>query len=222
MVRPMSNRGSFWQRTFSFVFSEAALQAFWTYGAPPLFAALTAVVGLIEHEPLMYAITAAAVVFAAMSGGLLWFSLWRYQRTPEHKLVYARMKVNRGNGEAKKLASMGFILKNNALFPIEISITKLDTVLAARVSETKTLLLQQIYSVDAGNEFSYNDTVIDITGVTDTIMKGSMEFEVQYGRSGGRRYTLGQALIVFVPVDAAKPFVSGIRAADNQMTQPGG
>lgn len=207
----MEPNQSFLGRASKTIATEAMWQAFATYGLPPVLAVATAILGYMEHKPVADALVSGAVMFAAMSGGLLWFSQWRYQQTAESKLVFTNATVNRGRDVEPRPASIGFALKNNAIFPIEVYVEELRTSLGGRINPARIWGASRLFTVDAGGTQTFGDASINVDGLSGT-PSGTLEFKISYGRAGNRRYQLEKKINVFVPIDPTQPMSWGITA----------
>jgi hypothetical protein len=128
----MADKGSLLKRGALAVFSEAGWQAFWTYVFPPLSGFAAAWLGITEHQPLMWVLTAGATSFAMISLGLLAFGQWRFKRTAEHKIQFSGIKVDRGNLKEKAIIVLGFRMKSTADFPIEVTLKRISSSIATR------------------------------------------------------------------------------------------
>ena len=78
-------------------------------------------IGVDDAHALMWAVTATTVTLASTIMGILVYRLLRFQRDPEHKLQFIRPLVVRDGN----LVAIGFEVKNDAVFPIEIEISEL-------------------------------------------------------------------------------------------------
>jgi hypothetical protein len=150
-----------------------------------------------------------------MAGGLLWFSAWRYQQIPEHKLNYIGLLVTREEDAAQPdSARIGFRLKNNSIYPVQIYIDELKTCVANRVNSER-YFEQRLFVLDAGADFSFNDAVIKIDGIKDEIMNGTVDFKINYGRVGRRKFVLEKSLNVSIPKNRLLPFTQYERPNDD-------
>jgi hypothetical protein len=70
--------------------------------------------------------------------------------------------------------------------------------------------------VGARNDFWFTDTAIDLGGITEDLMTGALEFEIEYGRSGGRKYGASNNQTIFVPLDPSKPFSTSAKLRPNE------
>jgi hypothetical protein len=215
----MAAKQSMARRLFAYLASEAAWQAFWTYGPPPILLGLTAVFGVTEHQPLMWVLMATTTVFAMTSLGLLAFNQWRINRSPQHKVAYQRTVVSRDEKDGHDSAIIGLIFRSFAAFPLEGTLTKFSCSLEDRVQKVPISLPRTI-PVDTGNEFFFTSEKINLDGITSELMNGILDYEIEYGRPGGRRFTLSNRMVLRVPLDKTKPFVASQRLGDRD--QPGG
>ena len=175
----------------------------WLLAAVP-----TAVVGgagmisVVDAHALMWAVTATTVTLASTIMGILVYRLLRFQRDPEHKLQFIRPLVAReGN-----IVAIGFEVKNDAVFPIDIEISEFYTSCAQRVGQAESRWLNRKVLVVPGEfRFVYGDN-IDISGVTDPRMKGQLRFLLSYGRPKRRRCKMSKDLDLSLPLDSMLQF----------------
>lgn len=207
------------RRILKAILSETAWQAFWTYGASPGIAVLTLVLGYVERLPLAYIVTLASLAFGGLSGGLLWFSQWQLQQTPENKLAFERALVTRGELAGRPSATIGLRLKNTATFSIEAYVETLNTSLAGRINPARVFGTRQ-FVLEPGTETTFNDGAIQIDGVSDELMIGRLDFKLSYGRVRARRFNLEKSISLRVPLDPSGKFAWELRVeAGNQAGQ---
>jgi hypothetical protein len=114
----------------------------------------------------------------------------------------------------RDIVRLGFSLKSSADFPIEVTLTKIETSIASRIRSIPIVLPRQLV-MGATGDCWFTDTGIYIDGVTDETMEGSVECEVEYGRPGGRKYTLSVSQAVLIPLDPTKPFSASAKLRQN-------
>lgn len=164
------------------------------------------IAAFFDHLPLTYVIVAASLVFAATTGGLLWHHNRTFQRNPEYKLKFIRPHVGREISGGKSLIGISSELRNDAFFPIQVSIERFRTSCSGRIPLISGQLDKKEVVVQPGEIRWLHDAVIDITGINDPHMIGSLELSIVYGRSGRLRYKISQDLDIFIPLDPTKEF----------------
>ena len=159
-------------------------------------------IGVDDANALMWAVTATTVTLASTIMGILVYRLLRFQRDPEHKLQFIRPLVVRDGS----IVAIGFEVKNDAVFPIEIEISELYTSCAQMVGQAENRWLNRKVLVVPGEfRFSYGDK-IDISGVTDPRMKGQLRFLLSYGHPKRQRCKMSKDLDLILPQDPMLPF----------------
>ena len=159
-------------------------------------------IGVDDAHTLMWAVTATTVTLASTIMGILVYRLLRFRRDPEHKLQFIRPLVFRDGNTV----DIGFEVKNDAVFPVEIEISELYTSCAQRVGQAESRWLNRKVLVVPGQfRFTYGEE-IDISGVTDPRMKGQLRFLLSYGRPKRRRCKMSKDLDLILPQDPMLPF----------------
>ena len=159
-------------------------------------------IGVDDAHALMWAVTATTVTLASTIMGILVYRLLRFQRDPEHKLQFIRPLVVRDGN----IVAIGFEVKNDAVFPIEIEIRELYTSCAQRVGQAEGRWLNRKVLVVPGQfRFTYGEK-IDISGITDPRMKGQLRFLLSYGHPKRRRCKMSKDLDLILPQDTMLPF----------------
>ena len=155
-------------------------------------------IGVDDAHALMWAVTATTVTLASTIMGILVYRLLRFQRDPEHKLQFIRPLVARDGN----IVAIGFEVKNDAVFPIEIEISELYTSCAQRVGQAESIWLNRKVLVVPGQfRFTYGEK-IDISGITDPRMKGQLRFLLSYGHPKRRRCKMSKDLDLILPQDS--------------------
>ena len=185
----------------------------WNFLQTTLPFSATGVVAVIatffDHLPLTYVLVAASLVFAATTGGLLWHHNRTFQRNPEYKLKFIVPRVARDVSGGKSLIGISSELRNDAFFPIQVSIETFRTSCSGRIPLRSGQLDKKKVEMQPGETRWFHDAVIDITGIDNPHMIGSMELSIVYGRSGRLHYKISQNLDIFIPLDPTLQFTWG-------------
>ena len=94
----------------------------------PVITAGGAVIGWAGNESWFHLYVGTAVLFAAVSGGMLWFSGWRQMNRVEDKIRHAGMQIN-AKQVKDRIATIqfGFKLQNAASFSLDFKVQNLST-----------------------------------------------------------------------------------------------
>ena len=150
-------------------------------------------IALIEKLPLAYIYLGALAAFAFVTSGLLRFSEWQSQRSPENKITFLKAEVSfvpdRKDPKIMRAIKLGFIVVSKALFPIEIEVVELRTQFMDRVSNVP-MPKNVIRTVSMGGIYFVHDRSIDLTGINlnNLVAHGSIEFSLRYGVPKKRNY----------------------------------
>ena len=175
----------------------------WLSASYPFLASVGAVVaGYFQDIPIMWIIVGAVLTFAGTTFGIYSLYLYNFQRDPEHKLKFLNPIVTRDGS----LVSIGFVLRNDALFPIEFEVCEIRTSCAQRIPQEMGQWVKRKILVDPGETRFFWDNGIDIANVTDTLMLGQMRVFLCYGRQGKMRHQISRDLNLYIPLDPGLPF----------------
>ena len=158
--------------------------------------------GFYEGLPLMWVVTGGALTFASIATGLVGYRNYIFQRDPEHKLKFLAPLVSRENEHV----NLGFDVRNDAVFPIEICMSELRTSCSQRISSQKSPWVNVKFQVAPGETRFYHDTRIDISGIHSPVMNGRIEFSLLYGHPGQLRSKMRKDITLFIPIDRTLPF----------------
>ena len=162
---------------------------------PVLTPLIIGILGYSNGLPTMYIFLGVLAAFAFTTNGLLRFNEWRFQRSPRDKIDFVQPSVSNvvrkeDLGRFRGIR-IGFGLKSSALFPMEIEVTNIRTRVMDRVPPSPEKPLN-IVKVGMMGVASVRHSLIDLSGIDlkNQAKQGSMEFNIRYGRPGGRDYEL--------------------------------
>lgn len=165
---------------------------------------VTAITGFLGSVPTAYVLTAAALVFAGLSHGLLQFNNLLFQTTAKAKLRFGRViigQVMSENSAGKRIQAMkiGVEFSSIAIFPIEVSMEQITTFIGGRVNQTKTYS-STVILVDAVGGGWYYDDQVDIAGLDlSQVVECDFSYLFRYGKAGReRKYNLKGKYKVFI------------------------
>lgn len=190
----------FWKKLGKEAIREIGAEAIRVWLWPPLAAGATAFIGYWQGIPLFYIVVGVAVVFAAFASGLLRFDEWRFRQRVQDKLNFEAGRVGHKSNEsgATSAICLGFQLHNAATFPIEFDVQSLHTKLGANFPPNKPYVKTN-FSIPPHGSGWFDDHMIEIRdSPKDNVVEGSIEFVINYGRTGRLKYTLAKHLQVFV------------------------
>jgi hypothetical protein len=169
-----------------------------TYVIPIALPIVTVLAGYLHGLPWMYLLTAAGIMFATISTGLVRFDEWIDRRRVSDKLRFASVRIGkdiRGEG-----FFLGVVFHNAADVTMEFEIEEMRTRLGNRVPEKISYDQPKIVIPPRGNGW-LDDHVIDIgEPLKPGTLEGFIECKVKYGRTGDLRYDLNikkQVLLSF-------------------------
>lgn len=173
--------------------------------SPWISAAVVFMAGLMQL-PIAYALTAAGVMFAAVSFGAFYFYNLFFQRSAEAKLIPLAPQVMVGAPEHEgtrtiKTIQIGMLLQNSATFPIEYKVTALSFLVGDRVNPNSNIgpLHAVVYPNTIG---AFMPDGIDIHDFTlPTQFECRLHATIEYGRPGGRTFELKKGFRVKVTVN---------------------
>lgn len=175
-----------------------------TYVYPILAPGVTAVLGLLGDIPLMWIFVAAMASFAFVAAGLLRLDEWQTRVNPLGKLVfdYPFLELNAvRNGktnEAGELIEVPFLvggvpafhLTNNAPYPIDFYITRINSSLQGRIC-THPSYTNRGFTVNAGQSAFFRDNFIQVDAeITNQPVVAITEVEIDYWRKPTNRRKL--------------------------------
>ena len=102
--------------------------------------------------------------------------------------------------------SIGFGLRNDAVFPIEFEVSEIQTSCAQRIPQGTVQWLKKKILVAPGETKFFQDNGIDITNVTDALMLGQIRVLLGYGRPRKMRHQISRDLNLYIPLDPGLPF----------------
>jgi hypothetical protein len=162
--------------------------------SPWISAAVVFVTGIMQI-PVAYAITAAGVMFAAVSFGAYYFYNLFFQRSPEAKLIPISPQVNvmapERDGERRiETLSIGMNLQNSATFPIEYRVVDLDFYVDDRVNPNSNLanLHATVYPNTIGAFWPDGVDIHDFGLPREFNCK--LHATIEYGRPNGRKFEM--------------------------------
>ena len=158
--------------------------------------------GIYDQLPLMWVVVGAALVFASTGVGVVGYRIYIFQRNPEHKLIFVKPCVSRGEYSL----SIGFEIKNDALFPIEVRIRELRTSCSERIPNISDPLDDAQFVLAPGKMKFAHDALIDIEKVVDIVMIGRMEVRLVYGHPNSLRFEISKDYKMFIPLDPSMSF----------------
>ena len=162
----------------------------------------TAMLGLYDGLPLMWVVVGAALTFAGIANGMVGYRNYIFQRDPEHKLKFLAPLVSRDND----FVNLGFDVRNDAVFPIEICMSELTTSCSQRISPQKSPWVNVKLQVAPGETRFYHDAGIDISDIRSPVMNGRIELSLLYGHPGRLSCKIRKDLNLFIPMDRTLPF----------------
>ncbi len=133
----------------------------------------TAMIGLHDQLPLMWVVVGAALVFASTTGGMVGYLAYMFQRDPGHKLKFITPCVMRGMGNVR----VGFEVRNDAVFPIEVNIGHMGTSCSDRINQLSSETGPK-FQIAPGETKYYHHPPIDISDIKDKVMLGRMELSL--------------------------------------------
>lgn len=132
------------------------------------------------------AIGAAGAVIAAVFAAMNWFGPWLHRRDIADKLVFENIRVSLRVTPTDGILEgmgLGFDLRSHAEFPLEFTVTEMNTQIEDRVplmSHTRT----QWFDVPIRGFGFYNDHEISVDAPRDTTLGGKITATVIYRRPG--------------------------------------
>lgn len=159
-------------------------------------------IGVQDQLPLMWILVGAAVTFASTAVGLAGYRNYIFQKNPEHKLAFARPLVSRGGN----LINIGFEIRNDAVFPIEVRIEALSTSCSHRITELNGIIKGAQFVLSPGETKFCHAAGINIEGIAEPLLLGRIEVSLAYGHPKSLRCSMSKNLNLFIPHDAGMPF----------------
>ena len=187
----------------------------WLQVAFPLLAAGgTALIGgIYDQLPLMWVVVGSALVFASTGVGVVAYRMYIFQRNPEHKLIFVEPLVSRDEYSL----NIGFLIRNDAVFPIEVRISELRTSCSGKIPNISELLDDAKFVLAPGEMKFAHDAPIDIA---DIAMIGRMEVLLAYGHPNSLRFEISKDYNIFIPLDRSMPFQWNDRLIDKPAQVP--
>ena len=169
-----------------------AEEAVRTYGLSFVSAVAVLIIGIIESIDWFKLSIGIAVMFAAVSHGLLRIDEWRYRNQAKYKLVFHSMKIHKilSNKGAVAAIRLGYTLENKAMFPIQFEVVELETSIND-LTPSKTEYENNKISIYANGSGWFEDHDINIpTQITNITVEGHLKSKLKYGRPGNLKYSL--------------------------------
>ncbi len=173
--------------------------------APVVCSGVTVMAGYMQGIPWMFIWVGAILAGAGAVHFLFIASNHKFQRNPEHKLRFVGPLVGR-EGVDGSLLHIGFELHNSAVFPIEVEVGEMATSCENRIPAADVKWRKQTIKIEPGEIRFFRDGVIDVASVTEELMVGQMQFSLNYGHPGKRRYDMDRDLNLYIPLDRRHPF----------------
>lgn len=181
------------KKPLAWIAEYLAVEAWRSYVGPTVVPIVTGLLGWVQGLPLMYIWLGALLAWAATMHGLVKFSDWQFQRTAEHKFVFASplvaTNIDPDTGDVEGV-NLGATFKNKALFPISLEVVSINTEVDGRVNPDPQLE-KRTYVVDAESKFFLYDDAIPMPDLEEEgFFRGSVELTVRYGKGSKRQYSL--------------------------------
>jgi hypothetical protein len=194
----MAESRSFFHRGIHWTLREARSQALSTGATavmPVIASILTGFSGFLTAIPLPYLCVSIAVVFAAVSIGMLRFHELLAQRSVTSKLIPVQpnlglRRAEKDGGQTITGAQIGIIFQNSANFPIEYHIEKIFSSFEGRIRQGAATYDSRGAIVYPNNTATFWDSIIEITANPNIISEGSVQAVVIYGKPGRLDYKM--------------------------------
>lgn len=180
-----------------------AEEAFRTYGLTIISTVGVLIIGIIESIEWFKLFVGIAVMFAAVSHGLLRIDEWRYRNQAKHKLVFHSMKIQKilSNNGAVEAIRLGYRLENKAMFPIQFEVVELKTSVN-NLTPSKTEYENNKISISANGSGWFEDHDIKIPNqITSKTVEGYLRTQLKYGRSGNLKHELNMEKRLYISFD---------------------
>jgi hypothetical protein len=165
----------------------------------PALGIIVLVIGAFE-VPIVYAITASALSFAAATTGLLRFSEWMQGIRIDDRLTFTRITqatdVDFSSGSPiLKTAQYEILFFNNARFPLSFIVDYVHSTLENQTSQSPSNLAMNGL-VSPRSERLFVGAPITVNQPIKDRMIGTLAFRIKYGRPGHERHILEKKLQV--------------------------
>ena len=176
----------------------------WTAAAiPTAVAGVAGMIGVYDSLSLMWAVAGTTFTAASTIVIVVGYKILRFQGNPEHKLKFVGPHVSND----KLTIRLGFEIRNDALFPIEINLSDLRTSCASTINPNNKKNFRK-FEIAPGETIVQHEAAIDITRNADTVMHGRMDMSINYGHPGKIRYVIIKDIDFLIPRDPLLPFRS--------------
>lgn len=172
--------------------------------AMPIISTIAAVsAGYLEGIQWSWLIMIAAVTFGGTGNGLFHYSLWRQRQNANDKLAFSsgRIAARASSADTKEIA-VGFELRSTYDYPLECKILRISTRIADRVPQSE-VKLPQVFDIPPHGVMWFDDCLIAVDAPRDGALQGTVDFEVIYGRKGGRKYEFSTKKLIHIGFDNA-------------------
>lgn len=173
---------------------------------PWVLALLTGAAGYGGHQPAMWILMAAALVFMAVAVGIFFADTFRNRKSPMNKLLYAGTQVNydlkplarqgrraaaTGAIQARTLdkTQIGVAMHNSAPFPISVILDHAETDMEG-MKPPRSLFPRKPTVVVPGNTVWIMDDPISMDGHLCEKLEGHMDLVLRYGLPGKEKFWL--------------------------------
>lgn len=180
-----------------------AEEAFRTYGLTIISTVSVLIFGIIESIDWFKLSIGIAVMFAAVSHGLLRIDEWRYRNQAKYKLVFHSMKIHKilSNNGAVETIRLGYNLENKATFPIQFEVVELKTSVN-NLTPSKTEYENNTISIYANGSGWFEDYDINIPAqITNKTVEGHLRTQLKYGRPGKLKHELNMVKRLYIRFD---------------------
>ena len=157
----------------------------------PAITAVGVMIGWAQGESWFYLFVGAAVLFAAVSTGMLRFSEWRTRSSVAHKLGFNNLRIDKIRDESGVVRALriGAMLSNKAVFPIAYELASVSTSID-KFYPPKMPYKKSQYTVPAGGSGWFDDHYIQIPSPRMGQVEGELTYELKYGKEGRLNNTL--------------------------------
>ena len=163
----------------------------------------TGMIGLHDQLPLMWVVVGTILAFASTTVCMVGYRVHMFQRDPRHKLKFVTPCVVRGIEDIR----IGFEVRNDAVFLIEVNIGHMRTSCSGRINQQSTQTGPK-FQIAPGETKYYHHPPILIADIVDEVMLGRIELSLSYGHPGRLKCDRQKDLDIFIPLDSTRLFQS--------------
>lgn len=164
---------------------------------------VTVLLGRLEGFPWFYVWIGFLASLALVFHWLVKLDEWLYRIKVKDKITFDKVRIGKklNNLGCVEWLKLGFQFHNSALFPIEVELQSLHTMLDEKYPPNKERLLKKVITPAGRSSFFDDFAIVPFEPPRDRSVEGKIEFVVRYGRLGHSKHELSKKLQIFVAFD---------------------